>query len=162
MTRFASIPAPAFEPAAPPGRLSLHAIGSMKTWLHSGDGCYAPDLHEFALLSSLLGSLAVSTAFEGPPTCASNSDGTKTYPAPDRPQDRPERVNPSSIQAAQTYSAPSSQRLQPGLQPAQLEQRLLNEMDSFKYDSSQSGAAEQRTPDVHRIPTSVVNVRGRS
>jgi hypothetical protein len=75
----------------------------------------------------LLGSLAVSTAFAATYVRV-EPDGTKTY------SDRPiPGGQPIEIQAAQTYSAPSSSSQPNSNLP--LEQRLLNEMDSFKYDS---------------------------
>lgn len=75
----------------------------------------------------LLGSLAVSTAF-ATTYVRVEPDGTKTY------SDRPiAGGQPIEIQAAQTYSAPSSSAQPNSSLP--LEQRLLNEMDSFKYDS---------------------------
>jgi hypothetical protein len=75
----------------------------------------------------LLGSLAVSTAF-ATTYVRVEPDGTKTY------SDRPiAGGQPIEIQAAQTYSAPSSSAQPNSNLP--LEQRLLNEMDSFKYDS---------------------------
>jgi hypothetical protein len=75
----------------------------------------------------LLGSLAASTAF-ATTYVRVEPDGTKTY------SDRPiPGGQPIEIQAAQTYSAPSvPAQAQPGVP---LEQRLLGEMDSFRYES---------------------------
>lgn len=75
----------------------------------------------------LLGSLAASAAF-ATTYVRVEADGTKTY------SDRPiPGGQPVELQTAQTYSAPSSTaRTDPSL-PA--EQRLLQEMDSFKYES---------------------------
>jgi hypothetical protein len=75
----------------------------------------------------LLCSLAVSTAF-ATTYVRVEKDGTKTY------SDRPiPGGQPIEIQAAQTYSAPPApEDPQPGVP---LEQRLLNQLDSFKYDA---------------------------
>lgn len=79
----------------------------------------------------LLGSLALSTTI---PTAFATTyvrvepDGTKTY------SDRPiPGGQPIEIQTAQTYSAPSTAGQTQSALP--LEQRLLGEMDTFKYDS---------------------------
>jgi uncharacterized protein DUF4124 len=75
----------------------------------------------------LLGSLAVTSAF-ATTYVRVEADGTKTY------SDRPiPGGQPIEIQAAQTYSAaPNSAQPDSNLP---LEQRLLTQMDSFKYDS---------------------------
>lgn len=92
----------------------------------------------------LLGSLAVSTAF-ATTYVRVEPDGTKTY------SDRPiAGGQPIEIQAAQTYSAPSSAAQPNSNLP--LEQRLLNEMDSFKYDSC---AVKPKADETFMNPESV-------
>jgi hypothetical protein len=75
----------------------------------------------------LLGSLATSAAF-ATTYVRVEKDGTKTY------SDRPiPGGQPIEIQAAQTYSAPSTPaQAQPGVP---LEQQLLGQMDTFRYES---------------------------
>jgi hypothetical protein len=98
----------------------------------------------------LLGTLAAATAASAATYVREEKDGSKTYS--DRPIPGGKLIE---LQSAQSYSAPPAPTSTPSSVPS--EQRLLQEMDSFTYQScSLSPASDATFTNPESVPISVV------